>query len=191
MKWKKRSVKDFHLDCRDQLNPNSRFDSLLTFSLSSSLTLLIFIPLLLCIAPHAFLYIINSVTRLGDFLHFGQLFQAFGNNQFAQISDILRQFLQRCQNLSFAGNFYRHLAIFIQSLMRNRIGPTAKHEWNVAIHVLQISFGFFTNTTAHRLGRYSLHFLLLKSCMDKVNSHGITSLKVKLGGCKPMGGNKH
>ena len=34
-----------------------------------------------------------SVTRLGDFLHFGQPFKAFGNNKFAQISYILRQFL--------------------------------------------------------------------------------------------------
>ena len=35
----------------------------------------------------------SSVTRLGDLLHFGQLFKAFGNNLFAQISHILRQFL--------------------------------------------------------------------------------------------------
>ena len=35
----------------------------------------------------------TSVTRLGDLLDFGQLFKAFGNNYFAQISHILRQFL--------------------------------------------------------------------------------------------------
>ena len=34
----------------------------------------------------------NSMTRLGDLLDFGQLFKAFGNNQFAQISYIIRQF---------------------------------------------------------------------------------------------------
>ena len=34
-----------------------------------------------------------SVTRLGDLLDFGQLFKAFGNNQFAQIFHIIRQFL--------------------------------------------------------------------------------------------------
>ena len=34
-----------------------------------------------------------SVTRFGDFLHFGQPFKAFGNNNFAQIFYILRQFL--------------------------------------------------------------------------------------------------
>ena len=62
-----------------------------------------------------------SVTRLGDLLDFGQLFKAFGNIYFAQISHTLRQFLQRCQNLSFflvksvLGNFYRHLAIFFWS----------------------------------------------------------------------------
>ena len=33
-----------------------------------------------------------SVTRLGDLLDFGQLFEAFGNNQFAQISHILGNF---------------------------------------------------------------------------------------------------
>ena len=35
----------------------------------------------------------DSVTRLGDFLHFGQLLKAFDNNLFAQISYILRDFL--------------------------------------------------------------------------------------------------
>ena len=35
----------------------------------------------------------TRVTRLGDFLDFGQLFKDFGNNKFAQISHILRHFL--------------------------------------------------------------------------------------------------
>ena len=35
----------------------------------------------------------TSVTRLGDLLDFGPIFKAFGNNLFAQISYILRQFL--------------------------------------------------------------------------------------------------
>ena len=39
------------------------------------------------------LLLIPSVTRFGDFLDFGQLFKAFGNNYFAQISYILRQIL--------------------------------------------------------------------------------------------------
>ena len=39
------------------------------------------------------LLVIASVTRLGDLLDFGQPFKAFGNNKFAQISHILRQFL--------------------------------------------------------------------------------------------------
>ena len=34
-----------------------------------------------------------SVTILVDLLDFGQVFKAFGNNYFAQISHILRQFL--------------------------------------------------------------------------------------------------
>ena len=44
----------------------------------------------------------SSVTRLGDLLDFGQLFKAFGNNQFAQISHIRRQFLYRCKNYHFS-----------------------------------------------------------------------------------------
>ena len=39
------------------------------------------------------LRLVNSVTRLGDFLHFGQLFKAYGNNYFAQIAHSCRQFL--------------------------------------------------------------------------------------------------
>ena len=35
----------------------------------------------------------KSVTRLGDLLDFGPLFKALSNNQFAQISHILRQLL--------------------------------------------------------------------------------------------------
>ena len=35
----------------------------------------------------------SRVTRLGDLLDFGQLFKAFGNNEFVQISCILRHFL--------------------------------------------------------------------------------------------------
>ena len=34
-----------------------------------------------------------SVTRLGDILHFGQPFKVGGNNYFAQIAHIVRQFL--------------------------------------------------------------------------------------------------
>ena len=40
-----------------------------------------------------YLDVASSVTRLGDLLDFGQLFKAFGNNYFPQISHILRQFL--------------------------------------------------------------------------------------------------
>ena len=55
-----------------------------------------------------------------DFLHFGQLFKACGNNYFTQLASIIRQFLKRCQNLiflvkSFMGKFYWHLATFFWS----------------------------------------------------------------------------
>ena len=60
----------------------------------------------------------SSVTRLGDLLDFGQLFKAYGNNLFAQISQILRQFFAKVSKAliflvkSFLGNFYRHLALY-------------------------------------------------------------------------------
>ena len=63
------------------------------------------------------IFVTTSVTRLGNLFHFVQLFKACGNNYFAQISHIFRQFLLSywnisfCQcNQSFLGNFYRHLA---------------------------------------------------------------------------------
>ena len=58
--------------------------------------------------------------QIGDLLDFGQLFKALGNNKFAQISHILRQFLKGVKIYHFMvksllGNFYRHLAIFFWS----------------------------------------------------------------------------
>ena len=54
-----------------------------------------------------------SVTRLGDLWDFGQVFKAFGNNQFTFLGNFLKVsrsiiFLVK----SFLGNFYRQLAIF-------------------------------------------------------------------------------
>ena len=55
-----------------------------------------------------------SVTRLGDLIHFGQLFKACDNNYFAQIAYI---FCKGFKNFHFSceiilGNFYIHLATF-------------------------------------------------------------------------------
>ena len=57
------------------------------------------------------------VTRLGDLLHFGQLFKACGNNYFAQITHILGNFCKVVKIFHFSieiilGNFYRNLATF-------------------------------------------------------------------------------
>ena len=58
------------------------------------------------------MFISVSVTRLGNFLDFGQLFKAFGNYKFTQISHILRQFFCKgVKMLNFSseiifGNFY-------------------------------------------------------------------------------------
>ena len=61
--------------------------------------------------------IISSVTRLGDLLYIGQLFKAFGNNYFAQISPHSEAIFANVSKSffllkSFWGNFYRDLAIF-------------------------------------------------------------------------------
>ena len=61
-----------------------------------------------------------SVTRLGDLLHFGQLFKACVNNYFAQIAHIVRQFFKGVKIFHFSseiilGNFFRHLATFYWS----------------------------------------------------------------------------
>ena len=67
------------------------------------------------------LYIGDSVTRLGDLLHFGQLFKACGNNYFGQIAHIIRQFFVKVSKSfnilvkSFLCNFLRHLATFYWS----------------------------------------------------------------------------
>ena len=57
------------------------------------------------------------MTILGDLLHFGQLFQARGNNYFAQIAHILGNFIKGVKIFNFIvksvlGNFYRYLATF-------------------------------------------------------------------------------
>ena len=59
----------------------------------------------------------SSATRLGDLLHFGQLFKACDKIYFAQIAYILGNFCKGSKSLiflvkSFLGNIYRHLATF-------------------------------------------------------------------------------
>ena len=59
----------------------------------------------------------NIVTRLGDLLHFGQLFKDCGNNYFAKSSTFQVIFVQLSKYFiflvkSFLDNFFRHLAIF-------------------------------------------------------------------------------
>ena len=52
-----------------------------------------------------------SVTRLSDFLHFGKVFKAIGNNYFIQIFEkVSKSFILLVK--SYLGNFYRDLAIF-------------------------------------------------------------------------------
>ena len=42
-----------------------------------------------------------SVTRLGDLLHFGEIFKVLGNNYLAQITDILGIFLKVSKSFIF------------------------------------------------------------------------------------------
>ena len=66
----------------------------------------------------------SSVPRFGDFVHFGQPFKAGGNNNFTQITHIVRGiFVKVSKSFIFLvnsclGNFYRHLTIFIWSHWR-------------------------------------------------------------------------
>ena len=63
-----------------------------------------------------------SVTRLGNFLHFGQPFKTGGNNYFRQIAHIVRQFLESCQNHSFFSEIiFGH---FLQTFVRFLFGHT-------------------------------------------------------------------
>ena len=43
-----------------------------------------------------------SVTRLGDLLHFRQLFEAYGNNYFAKLGHIFRQFFKGVKIFHFS-----------------------------------------------------------------------------------------
>ena len=83
----------------------------------------------------------NSVTRLGDFLHFGHLFKYCGNNYFAQIAHILGN---SCKGVkifhflveSYLGNFFRHLATFygshwLRGKQRNGGQASKKHHPHV------------------------------------------------------------
>ena len=47
-----------------------------------------------------------------------------------------------------------------------------EQEWNVAKHVLHNFFVFVINTTTYYMGRYSLHLLLLKSSMARLDHNG-------------------
>ena len=47
-------------------------------------------------------WLTGSVTRLGGFLHFGQLFKAFGNNATINLS----------KSLTFLGNFCKGVKIY-------------------------------------------------------------------------------
>ena len=52
--------------------------------------------------------------------------------------------------------------------MNSLIGPTVKHEWNIAVHVMHNFISVCQSTTAYHLGRYSLHHLGQNSSMGVV-----------------------
>ena len=62
----------------------------------------------------------NSVSRLSDFLHFGQLFKPLATISFAKSLTFIAIFVTVPKSLIFLvksilGNFYRHFVIFIRS----------------------------------------------------------------------------
>ena len=59
----------------------------------------------------------NSVTRLGDFLHFWQFLKPLAAINLPKSPPFLGKFCKgvNIYHFSFLGNFYRHLAIFIWS----------------------------------------------------------------------------
>ena len=67
---------------------------------------------------------INTETRLGDFLDFGQLFKAFGSNSICpNLPHFLAIYAKVSKSIiflvkSFLGNFDRHLASFYWSHWR-------------------------------------------------------------------------
>ena len=73
------------------------------------------------------------MTRLGDFLHFGQLFKACGNTYFAHIAHMFGQIFVEVSKYfiflvkSFLGNFNRHLATFYWSLWLSRMDRLKEH----------------------------------------------------------------
>ena len=71
----------------------------------------ILISCLSCVQTIANLVQLTSVTRFGNFLLFGQLLKACGNNYFFVKLSKSFNFLVK----SFLGNFYRHLATFYWS----------------------------------------------------------------------------
>ena len=67
------------------------------------------------------------MTRLGDLLHFGQLFEACGNNYFAQIAHILGNYCKDVKIFhflmkSFLGNFYRLGEFLLVTLVAMWVG---------------------------------------------------------------------
>ena len=82
-----------------------------------------------------------SMTRVGDLLHFWQLFKASDSNHFTQIAHNLGNFLKVSKSYiflveSFLDNFYRHLATFYSShccRARHTYKGMDREDWNTLI----------------------------------------------------------
>ena len=86
----------------------------------------------------------TSVTRLGDILHFGQLFKACGNNYFAQIAHILAIFVKVSKSYvflvkSFLGNFGHFLLVTLVRTNHHSIRYMI-----VSVGKMQTGLGFLT-----------------------------------------------
>ena len=83
------------------------------------------------------------MTRLGDLLHFGQLFEACGNSCFAQIAHIFCKVVKILHFYSeiILGSFYRVWATFYRS------------RWTLTCHFWYARITFWTASAASRPGQ--------------------------------------
>ena len=93
------------------------------------------------------------MTRLGDLLDFGPLLKPSATINLPNFG----QFLWRCQNLSFLGNFYRYLAIFFRPHWLPAIFP-----WGAA----EVTVEVISTTTAKRT-KIAIFCLLYKRAANE------------------------
>ena len=108
-----------------------------------------------------------SVTRLGDLLHFGQIFKACRNNYFTQIAHKSKSLIFLVK--SFLGNFYRHLATFLLVTL-----PTPLNDFspNLTKHIFRFLF-LSSLSSSHSFFRWLSRIILTKSSQTSKTSRQV------------------